>query len=376
MNRKKALFGIIAVLVIGLAAAVSCAAPSYETYPTTTYPAPIVPEAMPPYMPSEGGSGIIDKGEAPAPTITVDQLAATDRMIVRTANMSLVVQDIPIAMNQIIQLTKGFEGYVVSSNRWGEGERLFGTITIRVAAEHFETAMTALRDLAVEVTSETTSSQDVTEEYVDLNSRLKNAEATEQQYLILLEKATAIEDILKIYDGLSRIRGEIEQIKGRMQYLERTSDTSLIEVSLQQAKMDVSFTASKTRVKEGEEIQFYAEIGGGFAPYSYEWDFGDGTTSTSDYPTHAYKDDGSYTVSLKVTDDRGNSDTEIRSDYITVTPGWSGAITTGSAWKGLAAFGRGLADFFIWVGIFSPVWAVIIGIILWRRHRKKKKASL
>jgi len=370
MKRKGLLFGIIAVLVIGLAAAVSCAtATSPETFPT------IVPEPMPPSMPSEGGSGIIDKGETPAPTIIVDQLPATDRMIVRTANMSLVVQDIPIAMDQIIQLTKGFEGYVVSSNRWGEGERLFGTITIRVAAEHFENAMTALRDLAVEVTSETTSSQDVTEEYVDLNSRLKNAEATEQQYLALLEKATAIEDILKIYDGLSLIRGEIEQIKGRMQYLEQTSATSLIEVYLQQAKMDVSFTASKTRVKEGEEIQFSAEIGGGFAPYSYEWDFGDGTTSTSDYPTHAYKEDGSYTVSLKVSDDRGNSDTEIRSDYITVTPGWSGAITTGAAWKGLAAFGRGLADFLIWVGIFSPVWAVIIGIIYWRRHRKKKASS-
>jgi len=282
MKGKRLLFGVIAMFVVGLTLAVSCAPAPSETYPTTvpetivptmTRPVPTptpAPAPVFPSTPSDGGTG---------------QIPSTDRLIVRTANMSLVVQDIPIAMDQVIQLTKGFEGYVVSSNRWGEGERLFGTITIRVPVEHFETAMTALRDLAVEVTSETTSSQDVTEEYVDLNSRLKNAEATEQQYLAFLEKATTVEDILKIYDGLSRIRGEIEQIKGRMQYLERTSATSLIEVYLQQAKMDVSFTASKTRVKEGEEIQFSAQIGGGFPPYSYEWDFGDGTTSTSDYPT-------------------------------------------------------------------------------------------
>ena len=91
-----------------------------------------------------------------------------------------------------------------------------GYISIRVPDDKFESALAELRDLAVRVTSESTDSQDVTEEYVDLQSRLKNAEATESQYLALLGKATDVEDILRIYDSLSRVRQEIEQIKGRL----------------------------------------------------------------------------------------------------------------------------------------------------------------
>jgi hypothetical protein len=90
-----------------------------------------------------------------------------------------------------------------------------------------------LRELAIRVESESTDSQDVTEQYIDLEARLKNAEATESQYLALLDRATDVEDILKIYDSLSRVRSEIEQIKGRMQYLERTSSMSLISVRLE-----------------------------------------------------------------------------------------------------------------------------------------------
>ncbi len=98
--------------------------------------------------------------------------------------------------------------------------------------DKFELALAELRNLAVRVTSESTASRDITEEYVDLQSRLKNAEATEGQYLALLAKATDVEDILRIYERLSQVRREIEQIKGRMQYLERTSSMSLIEVRL------------------------------------------------------------------------------------------------------------------------------------------------
>ena len=126
-------------------------------------------------------------------------------------------------------------------------------------------------------------------------------------------------------------------------------------------------------MKEGEKVRFYGEIAGGFPPYSYEWDFGDGTTDTDDSPTHAYKSAGSYTVSLTVTDDRGYEETETRTDYITVLPGWSAGNIVSGAWSGLVTFGRVLANISIWLGIFSPVWIVIGGVLYWwRRHRRKK----
>ena len=294
------------------------------------------------------------------------------RMIVRTAAISLVVNDVAIALDRVADLAENLDGYVVSSKRWAQGERLFGVITIRVPAEDFREAMAALRGMAVEITHEDISAKDVTEEYVDLSAKLKNLEATEQELLRLMEKAEKVEDILGIQKELSQTRGEIEQTKGRMQYLERTSATSLIQVQLDQAELDVRFHARKKSVKEGERIEFEADVDGGFGPYSYEWDFGDGETSTSAYPVHSYKIAGSYTVSLRVTDDKGNTDTTTRDDYILVRPGWSAGSIASAAWSGLVTFGHVLANIFIWVGIFCPVWIVGGGIFYWWRRRKRR----
>jgi len=184
---------------------------------------PTVPGIVPAPMPSE------DKSEAPG---MEDMSIPAERMIVRNGDISLVVDDVIQARDEIEQLAVGLGGWVVDSNIYGEEEETRGWISIRVPSEKFDQALTELRALAVRVTSESTSTQDITEEYVDLESRLRNAEATEDQYLALLGKAEEVEDILSIYEALSRIRYEIEQIKGRMQYLEQKSAMSLISVSL------------------------------------------------------------------------------------------------------------------------------------------------
>jgi len=366
MKRLIVLVGLL--LVVCLLVPVSCAAPPQpEVAPSMPAPAAV---------PQEREEVTKATGAADESVVTVTEVVQpwAERMIVRTGEMSLVVNDVPVALDRIAELAEDFGGYVVSSKRWQERERFIGAITIRVPAEDFGDVIWALRELAVDVTSEDTSSKDVTEEYVDLRAKLDNLEATEEQLLRLMEKAETVEDILNVQRELSKTRGEIEQTKGRMQYLERTSATSLIKVRLEQAELDVNFTANKKRVKEGEEVRFEGRIAGGFAPYSYEWDFGDGNTSTGDYPTHAYKTAGSYTVSLKVTDDRGNSDTETRSDYIVVLPGWSAGSIASGAWNGLVTFGHVLANIFIWLGIFSPVWIVIGGIVYWRYRRRKRRA--
>ena len=209
------------LLIIGLILAAGCAA---------------APEMAPP-MPSspsmEKGSFDEDQMRSGAGEPTG---AAIDRKIVKTGYLTLEVEGIAETMNDVAGVANDLGGYVVSSSKHEDDNKVFGRVTIRVPAERFNEAFDKLRQLAVDVPYESTDSRDVTEEYTDLEAQLHNLEATEAQYLALLERADTVEDILKVQRALSDVRGEIERIEGRMQYLERTSDMSLIEVSLQETK--------------------------------------------------------------------------------------------------------------------------------------------
>jgi hypothetical protein len=316
-------------------------------------------------------------GEAGSPELSQLLQIDTQRMIVRTGDIRMVVDDIAVTLEEITGMAEGSGGYVVSSNIWKEEERYVGVISIRIPTELFDSMMRALRELAVEVVAEETSSQDVTEEYIDLEAKLRNLEATEEQLLLIMQQAVEVEDILEVQRELTNIRDEIERTIGRMQYLEQTSETSFIAVQLTQSKLDVEFSVYGGRhILGGDKVIFVAEIIGGFAPYTYEWDFGDGNTSTEEIPSHTYSSAGDYTVSLTVTDDRGNTDTEIRTDYIHVQSGWSAGNIAKSAWNGLRTFGKVLADIIIWAGIFSPV-IIVVGVVIYllRRRIKRSKAT-
>jgi len=159
------------------------------------------------------------------------------QMVIRTANLSLVVEATGDAMTDIQSLAEGLGGYVAQSSTYRVREGLIdGNITVRVPASSFSQALQSVKELAVTVISENVSGEDVTQEYTDLESRLRNLEATETELLELLktvrERTGKAEDILAVHREVTNIRGQIEQIKGRMKYLEQMSAMSTITVSL------------------------------------------------------------------------------------------------------------------------------------------------
>jgi hypothetical protein len=208
---------------------------SYETSPEVPMPPAPAPEPV-----EAPGFGIAKQtgGEAlSARDYDDSDIDTIDRKIIKSGNITLVVDDIVVSIDAISDMANELGGYVVSSNKYqSNNDRLSGMVTIRVPAERFDDAFDRLRGLAIDVPYENTRSVDVTEEYTDLEAQLHNLEATEAQYLSLLEKAETVEDILKVQQELSNVRGQIERIKGRMQYLDRTSDMSLIEISLEEKK--------------------------------------------------------------------------------------------------------------------------------------------
>jgi len=158
--------------------------------------------------------------------------AGIERLIVRNASLSLVVPDTQAALDEINSLVDELEGYIVQSKVYQYQEGLQASVTFRIPADSLDQALTRVRDLASEVRSENVSGEDMTEEYVDLQSRLRHLQATEQRLLEFLEEAEDTEAALAVYDQLRQVQGEMEQVKGRMQYLEQSAAMATVSVEI------------------------------------------------------------------------------------------------------------------------------------------------
>jgi hypothetical protein len=193
----------------------------------------VVEKEVPVYVEKEV---VVEKEVAAMPAPDLGLEPVEERMIIWTGDVSLIVKDAEESLERVEAIARDLGGYVVSSSSWHQEEQLRARLTIRVPAEEFDTAMVRLKDLAVKVEHRNVSTQDVTEEYTDLDARLRNLEATETELLELLtevrERTGKAEDILAVHREVSNIRGQIEQVKGRMQYLEKMTAMATINIEL------------------------------------------------------------------------------------------------------------------------------------------------
>jgi hypothetical protein len=164
-------------------------------------------------------------------------VAQSDRMIIKNAEVRLLVAETDNAIDRSMQVVGDLGGYIISSRVWFQeangSSYKYATISIGVPVTQFETAMRRLRTLAVRVLDENASGQDVTSEYVDLQSQLGNLEATRDRIRTFLDDAKTIEESLRINQELTNLEGQIEQVKGRMSFLANRSAYSTITVQLE-----------------------------------------------------------------------------------------------------------------------------------------------
>jgi hypothetical protein len=161
--------------------------------------------------------------------------ASMDRKIIYTVSLDLIVADTEVAFQEIQGLTEEMGGFVSQSNMWRQEDYPRGSMTVRVPAERLDEALEKFKALAVDVESQSRDSQDVTEEYVDLEARLANEQRTERELQELLETRSErgrTEDILEVHRELSRVRAQIEQIQGRMTYLDNLASMATVQISL------------------------------------------------------------------------------------------------------------------------------------------------
>ncbi len=152
--------------------------------------------------------------------------------IIRTANMQLEVEDHLIASQKAEAFAKKYNGYISNSNtRADQNNKHSGTVTIRIPDMHFDAAIAELTLLG-EVKSKNVNGQDVTEEYIDLESRIKNAEKHEERLVQMFRNATDVDEMMQIERELNRVREQIERNEGKLRYLENKVSLSTVTVHM------------------------------------------------------------------------------------------------------------------------------------------------
>ncbi len=255
-RKKVMLCSLLMTIVLLIAACAPAAAPAPQAIQVTA-----LVEGAP--VPAEAASGGVDV--ASADRSDLGDVSASpyraNRLIIKNGEMNLMVANTDRAIDQVTDIAVTSGGYIVSSRTWHDGEFKFATLTMGVPVDQFEAVQRRLRALAVSVLSDTASGQDVSEEYVDLQSRLVNLEATAARIRDFLDQAQDVEEALQVNARLTEVEAEIEQVKGRMNYLTDRAAFSTLTVNLEPQRPTPTPTPTPTPVAWMPEKTFEAATG-------------------------------------------------------------------------------------------------------------------
>jgi Domain of unknown function (DUF4349) len=189
-------------------------------------------------------------------------IQSENRMVIYHAEIRMEVKEFQKVQQTIEQLVQNQGGYIVQENVYeSEDNRLEGTVTTRIPQAKFQTFLRQLEKLAMKVHSRHVTGEDVTEEFVDLESRLKSKQAVEERLYQFLKEAKDTKDLLAISNDLARVQEEIEQIKGRMKYLQNQSALSTVTIHLFENKVIVPDLENKDlNTWERTKKQFISSI--------------------------------------------------------------------------------------------------------------------
>jgi hypothetical protein len=236
------------------------------------------------------------------------------RMVIKDAEMELLVRDTDVALDQVTRMAGDLGGYILSSQTWYENDFKYATLRLGVPSAEFERALNILRTLALQVVRENASGQDVSAEYTDLQSRLTNLEATAARVREFLADAKTVEESLRINAQLSQLEEQIETIIGQMRFYEGRAAFSTLTVSL-----------------------------------------------TPQYPTP--------TPTLTPTP----TSTPTPTPTLTPTPAWNPGSTFHEASGLLVDVTQSIADVLIWLGVVAGPFILIVGVVFGVARRLFRK---
>ena len=185
---------------------------------------------------SDGARG--DNGYFALKTVANDQSQtppmSLERKLIKYGSVDFEVDDIDATKKSITEVTTDFGGYISSDNQNNYSGSPRYEQTVRIPSNKLDDFISKIEELARNVDSKNISTQDVTEEFIDVETRLKTKKALEERYLELLKQAKAVKDLVEVETQLANVRGEIESMEGRLKYLNNQVNLSTVTLTYYQ----------------------------------------------------------------------------------------------------------------------------------------------
>ena len=194
---------------------------------------------------------------------------ALDRKIIRNADLTLEVPSTTDTQQKIVSIAEAHGGFVVTSEAKQRDSQepaqrtLDIKLVVRIPENHFGAALDQIRALASNVPEAKITGQDVTEEFIDLEARIKTQTALEQQFLQIMKQAHKVEDALEVQRQIADVRTEIEKLQGRKHFLENRSSLSTITINIITPRPMVVVPTSGFRHSVSEAIAESFDVGTG-----------------------------------------------------------------------------------------------------------------
>ena len=194
--------------------------------------------AQKPATKSEDGMAKFDNVSLNDSEKSAEISAATDRKIIRNADLTIEVTSPTETQSKVVSIAEAHGGFVVNSeakqrdNGDATNRTLDIKLVVRIPENQFGTVLDKVRGLANNRNEEKVTGQDVTEEFIDLEARIKTQRALEAQFLQIMKQAGKIEDALEVQRQIAEVRTEIEKLEGRKRFLENRSSLSTITVNI------------------------------------------------------------------------------------------------------------------------------------------------
>lgn len=161
----------------------------------------------------------IPASEQPASPSGSTTEVARERMLIKTGNLSIQVDDVKQSRKQIGEIANKLKAYISDERLDDYGDRLNTSLIIRVPSVSYDTLVALIEQVGEKTESKSVNVQDVTEEYIDVEARLKTKKELEARYREILKQANTVTDILSVESNLNNVRAEIESMEGRLKYL-------------------------------------------------------------------------------------------------------------------------------------------------------------